>query len=50
MADRNEPGGGVVPGALAELRRASAGDRRGVAIYLSTVVVIAAVICIVALN
>jgi hypothetical protein len=35
VADRNEPGGGVVPSAIAEIRRSTAADAKGVVIYLA---------------
>jgi hypothetical protein len=40
MADRNEPGGGVVPSAFAELRRASRDDLLGLANYLGAILAV----------
>lgn len=49
MADRNEPGGGVVPSALVELRRASSDDRGGLLAYATAILVVGAAIVLVAL-
>jgi len=40
MAGRNEPGGGVVPSALAEIRRAMSGDAQGLTLYITAVLLI----------
>jgi len=40
MADKNEPGGGVVPSAFAELRRASKDDYKGLVSYATAITAI----------
>jgi len=47
MADRNEPGGGVVPSAFAELRRASKDDHTGLASYATAIIAIGMAIVLV---
>lgn len=44
MADRNEPGGSVVPSATAEIRREALADTRGTIAYVVVVLSVASVI------
>ena len=44
MADKNEPGGGVVPSALTAYRNATRDDRDGVARYAIAAALVAAAI------
>lgn len=40
MADKNEPGGGVVPSAFSELKRASKADISGLATYATAIIAV----------
>ena len=44
MADKNEPGGGVVPSARAEVRREIRSDLKGTIIYVAAILIICTVI------
>ena len=49
MADKNEPGGGVVPSAFAELWRASRDDLEGLASYAAAIIAIGLAVVLMAI-
>ena len=49
MADKNEAGGGVVPSAFAELRRASKDELSGLMAYVIAILFLTAAVLVIAL-